>query len=998
MLATCTCLLALTPQLPQGSTVVEAEWVASELNLAQREAAAVLLEGDLIWTRNATLPGPSTTGQYVDLFRTQRTTLDGQVLWSDTEYGTTTSSLGWPEPLGRLPRTWPVDPISGALFLALPVDGVLVLKALDAGDGSSIWEQRIEHPPGEQEFTEVDEIYFDAARDQVVVLARQFSRVDVRAHDAGTGDLIWRETVALTPGLSLSAFEFKAETHGALVPGGDRLAVAAMRVEENLPRAVVTCFDLATGLVHWTNTQLYAEQIGLDLSPDAARLAVVTNGGPGPRIAQFDMATGQVQWQRVHPILKFARDPEVAYDPSGQNVLASAALYVDPSPSTPDTLGAQLTCVDSFSGQVRWSESRSALELAPEDASARGELAFLFGGEVHWSYPLPEAGAYALHRERLSLADGSTLQAVVVPSVASPAYPDHSLGLDGAGSWIVLGREPSVPISGDELAYVLRADLLDPVTLAGGASTTSELVGTDGSAVLSMAVSADGSRAAVLTGNGTGATQRLVALDAAAGTVEWIAELSEFPTLDLGVLALDASGQRIAVLRGNDFSVVGGPTRISVFDCASGSLLWEQDAGSGLAATQASNREGSRPLHLSEDALVLLSRSLETLDLAVLDPETGALRWTRNLYYGSRLSPVVDVLGDTVYAVSHEGSQLFGGPKIQVVSYASSDGTPTGSVLLPDFTNVSYLAAKPEGVFAGSTDAQAALAPADLSALVATFDEPQFGVYKLGPDEGFVRVGEGYLQQVGDVPQVGEDLALEFDWTLAGDYGSGGGFALFEERRQLYWQSELQASNGTASPVQGIDLERGRVMWTAEQPVANGPGWQRVTLGQGETSSLFTATTSQAPTAAEIPYIDRFARVELPALIVDDQGLSASEGGAADVYLRGSRPAPGALDLKLLLGSLSLATPGIPAGAFEVPFPMDDPLLACTLLDCDPEVLQGLHGSLGPTGLGYARIELPSDLGPEWAGQAVHWTWLQIDAATLGVLQVAPVVTVSLAD
>lgn len=985
MLCASPALLALALQLPPNSSVVDTTWNANESVLAQREACAVLADGDVFWTRTGTDPETAPSQLYVDLFRTQRITLDGQVLWTDSEFGFTEGDFKWPEPLGRLPQSWPVDEAAGSVFIALPVNGELVIKCLDVDDGSLRWESRVPDPSTPAGYTVVEAVLFDSVGERLIVLAQR-SQLEVRVHDAVSGDLLWTDAYSSGGSSALGL-----DTEAAFVPGTDSFVVATV-TGPGIPRAQLRQYDLNTQQGVLLNSDLWADQLGLAVSPDGTRVALATNGGPGPRVAQIDLASGAVEWQRLQPHLDLDGNPKAAFDPSGERVLATATRTADDTLGQ-DDLGAQLTCVDSATGQVLWSQARTTLESSVADPSAGADLAFLIGGELHWSYPLPTSEGFVSNRERVSIADGSSLGAA---SGGASIFPERTLGVTPGGEWVQLGRDLLSTLVESEFSYNLQIERFDPTSLANQGTAAGVLLGSDSSSILAAQVSADGRRGAALVAGLDSSNPRLVAVDLETAQVAWELDASQQFNVDLEVLELDPSGRWVFLLRSSTSSA-NGISRASLFDFDSGSLLWEQDYEPGLAGAGVQVREGSKLAVLTEDELVLLTPNGNSLDLSVLEPETGAVRWSNNLFEFSLDSPVLDVLGDSVYAISLEGSLPFGGVQAALTRYRLSDGVQTAQLPLPGFVRVELLAVKPEGIFVGRTGAGSGtglLVAPDLSGIDFEFPEGQRAVFKLGPLEGFLRVGVGFVQQTGDVPRPGEDLADEFNWIVANAFLGGSDLlALFDERRQLLWYDA-----GFSAEAQAFDTATGQVMWTGESPLVGFATWDDLLPVQAEVGALFGAYESESVINPGVPFQNYFTRVELPELILRTEGLSASAGGQAELYLRGNRPDPGELDLKVVLGSLATASPGIPVGAFEVPFPIDDPLLVCSLLDCAPAVLQGLQGSLDPAGLGRARIDLPPGLGPEWVGQMVNWTWLQLDPTTLAVELVAPLVSVTLGD
>lgn len=1000
MLSLASCLLSLAVQLPQGSTVSEVSWTSGESTLAQREATATLIGDDVVWTRTATQNETVPSGLYVDLFRTQRVDPAGQVLWTDTVYGATASEGEWPESLGRLPESWPIDPSRQALLLAVPADRDLVLRSLDVADGTLLWEQRFEAEGTDEPFYFVHDAFYDGANDQFLVVSRRLNELDVRAVQAGSGNVNWIRRTSISQGLPFGFAGATIRPDSAFVPGSAGLVAAAVQVFQEIPRAQIEYIDVQTGDLIWSNVDLFAEELGLALSPDGGRLAVATNGGPGPRIAQFQTSTGQFQWQRASTDKELDRDPEAWFDPTGERVFASFSYLRDNEIGGSPDMGAQLNCVVSATGELVWSNSRAVDGVSGADRSFSPDLAFPLAGEALWSYGLPITGGFVTHRERLSLTDGSTLFSVDDSAEPDNVYPDASLGLDAVGDLVVLGRRPTGTLKQDQLAYVHRLVRLDPMSLIGGAGIESQTLGADGSSLLAIDVSDDGSRGVALATSGVEGVQRLVGFDVANNTVLWNQELSQLLNAGGYILDLDPLGNRVVVVRSSALDgLFSGFSMASVYDMDTGTLLWEQpygDVGLGGGPQQS---DGDKEVVLTNNELVLLSPAGNSLDLAVLEPTSGALRWSRNLDYNSNSTRVLDVYDGSVYALNHEGTVQFFKAVVRLMEYDLATGAVLAEFPLGDFAFVEDLAVKSEGVFVGrffSGQTSGLLISSDLSTVEQELSGLYQSVLKLGPGEGFLRVGSNALDQVGDLLEPGEDPET-LNWILTGVGAGPGAAVLFEEGRQLFVQNSLQAQSFTSQLDYGIDLERGQIMWSGLNAIAGDQDWEIVRLANTALPQLFAAYTAKAPGNPTVPFTNALRTIQLPELIVNSEGLVASEGNRVDLFLRGRTEPPGQTpDLYAVLASFELATPGLPAGAFEVPFPATDPLVFCSLSGCSPGVLQDFQGSLSSEQLGYAAVDPQGMLGPELIGQDVHFTWVQIDGDTLAVELVAPVVTLTL--
>lgn len=995
MFACSALLLWLAPQLPPGADVTECSWATPEAPLVQREGTAALVGGDVIWTRAATQANGNLGSVAVDLFRTQRVELDGTVLWTDTVLGATGAQSDWPESLGRLPESWPVDTAGGVMAIALPVDGDLVVRSLDVDDGSLVWERRIAPSNPLNSYESTQGVYFDASHQQFLVVARRGEELDVRALDSGSGLPNWERQSILSTEQSPPLDDSPLSPGSAFVPGSSGLATVGTTIDGALALARVEFVDVSDGSLVWSNELFFGSEVSVALSPDGSRLALAVNGMLGPQAIQFAAATGAVEWTQTAPISYIDRDPEVRFDPAGARVLASFKELRDTTGLGPLDMGVQLTCIESSSGELVWSEAREVPSLFEPDASVSPNVSFPLDGELLWSYSLPAPGGLVSTRERLSLSTGSSLALVQSSSGAGSIYPDSDLGVVASDVLVSLGRRVEGGLGEEDLAYAHRLERVDLTALAVSDFIEPVLTGPLASSVLAFDISDDGTRGQALVTTASDSVQRLQGFDPASDALLWAVDLDAFSGAGRFILDSDPSGSRVAVVQlrvgtsSEPFS-----SRASVFDAGSGALIWQVDYGDTVFASAQHQSDGDKEVVLTDEELVLLSRNALSLDLAVFNAGDGSLRWSRNLNLGSSFSPVLDVHDGSVYALDYAGSVEFGPFVVSLTRLDLDDGGVQGLFLLDGFADVDFVAAKPEGIFVGRANSGLVTSKIITPALDAVEQEITGffnGVYKLRPGEGFLRVADGFVQQVGDVLEPGED-PLTMDWTLDGFGGEAYESTLCEERRQFVILGSLGDAVLGSKEDLGIDVERGQVMWSGTDALLGYMAWQSARPGVTERAELYVAFTSVTSGVGVPSFLSGLRKVAMPSLVLRPEGPVASQGSGADVFIRGALHSEGQLlpDFYAVLGSLQLSTPGIPAGAFEVPFPPGDPLLFCTLTNCSPGVFQGFQGLLSHQQSGYARIEPAGPLGPGLLGQTAYFTWVRIDGESLGVENVAP--------
>lgn len=1002
MLACSALLLLLAPQLPAGTQIQEDHWLPPEVPLVQREGAATLWGDDVIWTRTATQPALNEQGLYVDLYRTERIDSQGQVIWSDSAYGSTFEG-NWPVRLGRMPASWPVDTGAGVVMLALHLEWGLLLRALDVDDGSVVWETFTAPVPGDFTKSAVVDAYFDPSNQQFLVVFFA-ADMEVRAIDAATGDLKWMDSFEQFGPIFGNNQNFPARQASALSPDGTRLAVAGERSFGFGDVANVRVYDTTTGNLVWTDTSQSADELALAIAPDGQRLALATRFGSEARLALFQLQDGTLEHDVLLPTQERPDQPAVWFDPSGARVLASYRR-LQPSPFfTEGPVGVSLFCSDATDAQLLWSVER---QVTPEsidvtDYSFRPDVAFPRSGELLWAYSLQglSGAGTAGHRERLSLADGAVLQAANDGGQTALSNPDMILGADSGGDIAVLVRDQGTPVLLDERSYEFRVERLDPVGLDRVGTSQSPVEGIAGASVLELGVSADGTRAALLTSTGVDGGHVLAGLDAEQARVIWEASMSPFPAADRFEVLLDPAGARVALIR-TDFPIQSplGPSIASVFDMQTGALLWELNFGDFpvLSAGGLFFSESQRIAALREDALIIVAASLnESVDLAVLEPGTGQVRWSQNLDANSSGEPYLAFDDTSAYALSREGSATPFGSLIKTLRrFDLADGQVLAELDASAWSSIRHLIASDEGLliagFQGSSAYRGELWSHDLAQLLDVQTTPVTSLFELSENEGLLGVvGDFFsvseLLQLQDVLDLGEDPGLDLDWST-GDLDLDGRFvALFDGRRQLYQQDDVGSIFTVTSTGRAFDLGRGGLLWEAEDALTQPHRWRQQVLADSSASGLFTAFTAEAPGEFDVPFRHWFRRVETPDLLIDSD-FSLGSGGRVDLYLRGESQSPDvAADLYFALASFELASPGIPAGSFEVPFAPNDPLLFCTLMDCDPEAFVDFRGVLTPPQLGYASVQVGSPVGPELQGLTVHFTWVQVDGAS-GVVE-----------
>ena len=669
------------------------------------------------------------------------------------------------------------------------IDTPFVVRALDALDGTEVWQRTWVAETEAQ--VEAVEVLRSPAGDTVYAIGL--------SDGIGTDGLLWAlDAVDGTERWSKVyndsfAFIQWAPQAAALSPDGSRLFVAAAGWFDS-EDLYVAAFDTQNGELDWTFQFSFTgssreRPSDLVVDPDGARLWVC--GTTWTAVVDtddyftfaLDAANGQVLWSDVYGEAGIVPDRAraMAYDPASDCVLVAGETEGDPGfdelVAYDGTTGAQRWTAPIATGVRRLAVAPNGLVLAAGDELGGGPLTTRVravdgaSGVPAWTRDLTIPSGSATRFVDFALEeDGGRLEVMIQGSVAASSTVSALEAATGADVWTV-----TLP------AYAGQAEERQRALVArgSGAAARVALTGLQNSGQTSR-----DSWTAVLAGG--------------SGGLEWssVNDL-KLPGSDLlEDLALAPDGDRLAaVVLTFSWGVSPSATHLALFDATNGTLAWGGGAFAFAGQGSFDRRVAFSP---DGDRVYDFFTTFDGLHVTARDATDGSELW----------SVLEDVPGVTPKQIS-EASLVVTPDGSAVVALVQSawigSGSQDGAVCLAldDTGSLLWSIAAPSGL-----DPVFSSPPAGPRPLAAAPDSSRVYVALRAADPG----GSDAFMRVGAIDAVGGGVDWFTDVTVGTPY-----FLVVDPSgtRLFLVGTDFFFGESTQLVVAALDTADGSVLWTA---------------------------------------------------------------------------------------------------------------------------------------------------------------------------------------